>query len=75
MRVQVIDWGINAVHRHFMQRTAPSPDGATMSAPSEVRRSQRFQHRCEHHAPARVPLFNHYHTAAASDNETVTVSV
>ncbi len=75
MGVQVVDWGINTVHRHLHQRTAPSPDGATMSAPSDVAPSQRFQRRYEHHVPTRVPVLHHHHTAAASDNETVTVSV
>ena len=76
MGVQVIDWGINAMHRHlhaaycaFARRSnhvctirgcAVAND---FSIDVSTTRQRVFQ------------LFNHYHTAAASDNETVTVSV
>ena len=76
MRVQVVDWGINTVHRHlhaahctFARRSnhvctirgcAVAND---FSIDVSTTRQRVFQ------------LFNHYHTAAASDNETVTVSV
>ncbi len=53
MRIDVVDRQLHVLTAlSFMQRTAPSPDGATMSTlPSEVaRHTRRFRHRF----PARV---------------------
>jgi hypothetical protein len=36
VRIDVVDRRLDVCERHLMQRTAPSPEGATMSWPSEV---------------------------------------
>ena len=76
VRVQVVDWGINAVHRHLhaahrtfagwsnhvsaVRRCAVAHD---LSVDVRATRQSVFQ------------LFNHNHTAAASDNKTVAVCI
>ena len=76
VRVQVVDWGVNAVHRHL--HAAHRAFTGWRNHVGAVRRctvahdlSIDVRATCQRV----LQLFNHNHTAAARDNETVTVRI
>ncbi len=74
--VQVVDWGINAVHRHLHATYRAFAGwrnhvGAVRCGTVTHDLSVDVRATCQRV----LQLFNHNHTAAASDNETITVCV
>ncbi len=76
MGVQVVDWGVNAVHRHL--HAAHRAFAGWRNHVGAVRRctvAHDFSVDVRATCQGMLQLFNHNHTAAARDNETVTVCI